>query len=170
MAPADFNFDREVLPVVKKLALKWFAGYPDSDDLVCDMLSVAWQFWKRAPHIPPKSHAYYAAKRVRCGRQFSQSSRSIDGSNPDYKPKPQRANGYDLGLVARVGDDPAEIVVVTVDGKSFRANLSTRDRQFFDCFLTGMTTTEVAKQFGVTLGAVSQRRRATVAKWHEYTA
>lgn len=169
MAPADFNFDRDFLPVVEKLAKRQFSGHPRIDEMVCDVVSMTWEFWKDAPQISPRAHAWYAVKQVRIGRQFSQSSRSFDGPNPRRKKRPTKAN-FDLRAVAKVGDNPAEIVIVTVDGKSFRANLSKVDRRYFDCFLTGMTTSEIAELFGVTRGAVSQRRRSTVEKWQAYTA
>lgn len=169
MAPAKFNFDTEVLPVVRQYAKRWFARDADGETKVCDAISAAWEGHRAAPTAPPISLAYYAVRRVRSGRQFRQSARSIDGPNPRRMAKPQR-QVVQVEEFSRVGDDPAEIAAVNIDYAAWLPRLSERQAEMLAMLIAGWTTAEVAAAFGCTAGNVSQFRRRLVELWQAYTA
>jgi hypothetical protein len=110
------DFYRDVVPVVRIHAKLVFQGLRDADEMVSDAVSVAWEALLTAPQAAtPQSVAAIACRRVKSGRQFRQSAKSIGGPNPRRKRKPQREEA-DIGKVlARERNNPAALATVKMD-------------------------------------------------------
>lgn len=169
MAPANFSFDTDVLPVVRVWAAKRFARHRDREAKLFDAESVAWEFHQAAPAAPPKAIAWYTLKRVASERHFHQSARSIDGPNPRKRSKPERGS-VTLNEISRPGDDPAEIAAFRCDFTAWVKQLNDRDRKVAESLSQGNRTGEVAKTVGCSAGRISQIRRELAENWEAYTA
>jgi hypothetical protein len=137
---------------------------PNPEDRVADTLSVAFEGWLSAPDAHPGSLAWYAVKRVRAGRMFRQSVRSIDGPIGICKERPQRMT-FDVGLIWRDRDNPARIVAFTLDFRTWLESLSEWDRTVAETLALGYTTSEAAALLGRTAGRISQKRRELAERW-----
>lgn len=171
MAEVNLNFDKDVLPVVRLRANAKFANDNDRPAKVADAVSEAWYLLQTAgPNATPKSLAFYAVRRVRAGRQFSQSSRSLTGPNPRRVDKAMRQE-FDTAEFARDSDNPAELAALRIDFPDWFDNvLKDRQREICAALMQGDSTSEVAERFGVTLSAISQTRRWLVENWLAFTA
>lgn len=171
MAESNLNFDTDVLPVVRRYARKAFSNDRDRSTKTADAVSEAWRCLQVAgPRATAKSIAWYAVQRVKVERHFQQSSRSVTGPNPRRRAKANRS-GFDVGLLARESDDPANVAAMLIDFPAwFNDALKQRQREICTALIEGHTTTEVAERFGVTLGGVSYYRRWLVENWLAYTA
>src|SRR4051812_15719701 len=79
------------LVAARRRARMVFARRSDRAELIADTISTAWKMVQTAPpEATPRSIAWYATKRVKIGRQFSEGQRSIEGPNPQRFDKPQR--------------------------------------------------------------------------------
>lgn len=161
---SESNLQAVAMEVAKRLAQKVFAGDPDREAKVADAVSLAWEFSQGEPQATPGNVAYYAVCHAKVGRQFQQSSRSIDGPNPRKRQKPERS-GIDPGDLARPGEDPAVIAAVRMDLETWWAGLTDRQRAMAACLAQGHTTEDVAKRFRCTPGNVSQFRRRLAQSW-----
>jgi DNA-directed RNA polymerase specialized sigma24 family protein len=103
------------------------------------------------------------------GRQFRQSSRSLDGPNPRRKRRAQPADA-DLGTLAGHTDDPSRLATVLVDYREWLATLTPQERDFLEAFLFGEATQEIARRMQVSPGRVSQVRRELVTYWMAFTS
>jgi DNA-binding NarL/FixJ family response regulator len=164
------DFYRDVVPVVSLHAKLVFRGQHDADDKLSDAISVAWQALLTAPQeASPQSLAVYACLRVKSGRQFRQSAKSIDGPNPRRHRKPKR-NKADLGKVlARERNNPAALATVKMDFTAWLPLLTQREHRYLEAFLSGETTKEIARRFRVSTARVSQVRRELWEHWKAFT-
>lgn len=164
------DFYRDVLPVVSLRAKVVFRSHPDADDKMSDAISIAWQALLTAPEAAtPHSIAVHACLRVKCGRQFRQSSKSIDGQNLKRRKKPQRKETEIGKLLSRERNNPADLATVKMDFTAWLPLLTKQEQRYLEAFLSGETTQEIASRFAVTAGRVSQRRRELWKKWKAYT-
>lgn len=171
MAESNLNFDRDVLPVVRRRANAKFVNDNDRPTKVADAVSEAWYLLQTAPvGATAQSLAYYAVRRVKSGRQFSQSSRSVTGPNPRRVVKAQRQE-FNAAELSRESDNPAELAALRIDFPTwFNSQLNERKQAICEAFLQGDSTAELAERFGVTASAISQTRRWLVENWLAYTA
>lgn len=168
MAPAEFTFDKDVLPVVRKWAAKRFARDRDCETKCLDAESVAWEFFQANPAAKPTGITWYALRRVSVDRQFRQSERSIDGPNPRRKVRPGRET-IDLEAISRPGDNPAEIAAFRIDFPEWLSQLTDRQLAMLEALALGERTRTVAETFGCTDGNVSQFRRRLAESWQAFT-
>jgi hypothetical protein len=143
-----------------------FSG--DRQDRICDAVSLAWEWFQRQPHAPPKSLAYYAVKHVRLGHQFGRSARSFDGPNPRGKEKAERGD-FPLDLIGEDYDNPADLAALRIDFEDWQVTLEPRLRAILHGLLMGETTSELARQFGLSWGRISQIRRILLDSWQVHT-
>jgi DNA-binding NarL/FixJ family response regulator len=164
------DFYRDVVPVVSIRAKLVFQGKPDADEHVSDAISVAWQALLNAPQAAtPQSIAVYACLHVKMGRQFRQSTKSIDGPNPRRRRKPRRKVA-DVGKVlARERNNPAALATVKMDFTAWLPLLTPKEQRYLEAFLSGETTKEIADRFEVTTARVSQVRRKLWEHWKAFT-
>lgn len=170
MSEVQIIFDRDYLPEVLDKAKQTFSRTTDRESKVCDAVSVAWELFLQAPDAPPWSIALYAIRRVKVGRQFRQSVRSIDGKQVCGVEKPTRLDGFDPVELAWIGDNPAELAALRIDFPPFVASLSTRHRVFLTAVLQGHSTNEIAAMVGVSAGRVSQMRRELIEAWQMFVS
>jgi DNA-binding NarL/FixJ family response regulator len=169
MAEPESTFERVVLPVVQRYAAMHFANHPDRDGATVDAISEAWLGLQAKPDASPQAIAWYAVRRVKVGRQFAESARSITGPNPRRRQKPVR-EPLDVWDVFREGYNPAKIVAIRVDFREWFRNLSKRKQRIVRALAEGDTTTEVAERFGLSLGRISQIRAECSESFRHYTA
>jgi hypothetical protein len=158
-----FDFLTEVLPAVKARAAAVLKRTHDRDDAI----SVAWELWRMKPDAPPPSLAYYACKRVRCDRQFSESIASVTGPASRRCEKPERIS---LMEVLRETDDPRDLVAVRLDYAAWLQTLTPRERELLEAFLLRERTKDLARRFRVTAARISQIRRELLEFWQAFTA
>lgn len=170
MVEAQFSWDSDVEPVIRKYASRVFRGTPNIDELVSDAVSLGWEAWNAAQkRIKPNRFAYYACLRVKCERQFRQSVRSIETPSLHGEVKPLRGELTDA-IATRPGDNPATIARLQVDFAAWLLALTESKAAYLECFLMGETTSEVAAKFGVSWGRVSQIRRELLEHWKVFTS
>jgi DNA-binding NarL/FixJ family response regulator len=164
------DFYRDVVPVVRIHAKLVFQGLRDADEMVSDAVSVAWEALLTAPQAAtPQSVAAIACRRVKSGRQFRQSAKSIGGPNPRRKRKPQREEA-DIGKVlARERNNPAALATVKMDFTAWLPLLTQREQRYLEAFISGETTGEIARRFRVSPARVSQMRRELLEHWKAFT-
>jgi hypothetical protein len=170
MAPANFNYDTEVLPVVRTWAAKRFARHHDMETMLLDAESYAWEFHHASPASPPKAIAWYAIKRVASGQRCQRSTRSIDGPNPRKRHKPKRDTIVVLDELSRPGDDPADIAAFRCDFPEWVKSLTKQKRAIADALAQGDRTGTLATRFGCSAGRISQIRQELAASWEAFTA
>jgi DNA-binding NarL/FixJ family response regulator len=160
----------EALEVAEQFAKRTFAGSPDFDEKVSDVVSVTWEAHVRYGHRVAKEQlARFAIKRVRAKRQFPERSRSLDARSL-YKKGAKRRSDFDVFEIAAVAANPAEVAAFRIDFKAWLKTLTAKGRGIAKALAAGETTSEVAERFGITPGAVSQRRRALAASYEAFTA
>lgn len=146
-----------------------FARRADREELIADTISAAWELLQTAPpSATPQSIAWYATKRVKVGRQFSERQRSITGPNPRHLEKPPREPGW-LPEVVDGSQDPAEVAQVRLDFIAWLDMLTDREQAMLTAFLNGESTSDLAARYGISHGRVSQIRRELVQHWIAYT-
>lgn len=175
MARAEFNFEMDVLPLTKFVAARVFHSHPERSDRVNDAVSEAWEAWNAYPHAPPSMLATFAVRRVKIGRQFGTTQRSVDSPVRHLTRNKRRVNGFRVSGVDMkdYGDrraDPADLAALRIDFTEFRKQLTAKKLAMLDAFLEGATNNDIVAQFGVTHGRASQVRRELWELWHLFTA
>ena len=135
--------------------------------LLNDCESVAWQLERTAlPHVTPASIAWMAVRRVGVGRQFKQSIRSVNAGRIDRRSKRPKFRQVHVNLqdVAAVDAPPSETVPGWMDYNTWLAAYDSRKRGIAEALAVGGKTHEVAQQYGVTEGRISQMRREFAEK------
>lgn len=170
MVDRQFNYAQHVLPAVERLARHCFRSERQAAEMVLDAVSLAWEGFQTAPpEATVASIAFFAVQGVRHGRQFSRSERSIDCPRRQRREEIERAH-VGPEQFARVGDDPAEVAMVTVDFASWAAALPAKQREVLLAVLQGETTNDLVELLGVSAGRISQMRRQLLESWAQFTA
>jgi hypothetical protein len=157
------------LRAARRRAMLVFARQRDRAELIADTVSTAWELVQTAPpEATPQSIAWYATKRVKIGRQFAERQGSVTGPNPRRMNKPQREAG-ELAEVLDASQNPADVAQVRLDFVAWLDVLTDREREMLTAFLNGERTSDLAAQYGVTLGRISQIRRDLINHWLAYT-
>jgi hypothetical protein len=157
-----------VRKIARSLGYRRFKRRWDLVPLLNDCEAVGWELEATAPpHVTPASIAMMAVRRVAIGRQFKQSIRSVNAGRTDRRSKrPKfRQVHVDLRDVAAVDAPPSETVPGWLDYQTWLANYDNRKRDIAEALAVGGKTHEVAQQYGVTAGRISQMRREFAADW-----
>jgi DNA-binding NarL/FixJ family response regulator len=136
-----------------------------------DAESVAFELEETAPpHVKPASIGYMAVRRVGIGRQFRQSIRSVTTRKMDKRCKRPTVRQVHVHLhdVAAVDAPPSEAVPGWMDYQEWLSRLNDRRRAIAEALSVGSTTTEVAREFGLSLGRISQMRREFMRDWDKF--
>lgn len=164
------DFEQRFEPVAAKFAKKAFRGRYNRHELVCETVSMCWELLQTAPPAAtPRSMAQYAVRRVKSGRQFQQSARSITGPNPLRKAKAQRT-AFRIEMLGRLGDNPKSLAALRIDFPAWVDTLTVRQAQVLSMALQGESTNEIAERLKVSAGAVSQIRAKLIKRYHAYHA
>lgn len=155
--------------VARCLATRRFQGHWDLPAILNDVESVAWELEVTAPpHVRPTSIAFVAVKRIRVGRQFKQSIRSITSEKIDKRSKRPEFQQAQLHDIAAVDALPSESVPGWIDYQVWLASYDERKRGIAEALSLGGTTQEVARQFDVSQGRISQMRREFKRDWEQF--
>lgn len=169
MDSAQYRFWKDVVPVVRQIGRRAFAGQRDYREKMADAISEAWvQFESAPPVATPFSIASYSVRRIKVRRQFKHSERSLTGPNPRRKVKAKRQRFFPR-VLADGRHRPEEFVIVRVDVREWFATLTKRQQMICLGALMGDSTKEMANQLGITPAAVSQIRRKLIELWEAYT-
>ena len=139
--------------------------------LLNDAESVAFELDATTPpHVTPASIAYMAVKRVGIGRQFKQSIRSITTGKTDKRSKRPTFQQVHIHLhdVAAVDAPPSEAVPGWIDYNDWLSRYDARKREIAEALSLGSTTGEVAQQYDVSDGRISQMRREFKRDWEKF--
>ena len=157
--------------IARSLGLRAFRGHWDLSSLLDDCESTAYELDLAAPpHAKASSIAWLAVKRVGIGRQFKESVRSVTTSRFDKRskrPDLKRAM-IELRDIASVGEPPSHTVPFFMDYETWLARWDGRNRRIVEALAVGGGTGDVAKDFNVTAGRISQLRRAFEQDWAEF--
>lgn len=166
MATAKSIGEDRCLQLVRVLAEKRFSRRWNCDELVADAVSLAWQAYRANPDVPLSGFTWYAIHRAKCGKQFRESTRSIDGPTDHWRqvPKPDRVV-FKPDEFGRPGEDPALIAALRIDFAVWFDSFSLRMQAIIEALILGESTQAAAAQFGVSPGRISQLRREIVDDW-----
>jgi hypothetical protein len=157
--------------IARRLARRAFAGNPDVDALTNDAESVAWELETTArPNVRPASVAFMAVRRVKCGRQYKQSVRGILTGRYDKRskrPDLTRVN-FDFRELCDDHEPPSESVPLMIDFQAWMARHDDRKRAIAEALAVGGTTKEVARDFDVSAGRISQLRGEFHKSWQVF--
>lgn len=158
--------------MARALGVRRFRGRWNLRELLDDCESCAWELEQTAPaHVTPGSIAWMAVRRVAIGRQHKQSVRSILTSRFDRRAKrPENLRQIHIHLhdLAAVGAAPSETVPTWMDFKTWVRKLDARKRRLATLLALGNTTQEMAKEFNVSQGRISQMRREFEDSWKAF--
>jgi hypothetical protein len=158
--------------IARAIGLRTFKGHPDRAALLNDCESSAWELEQRAPpRVTPACIAWMAVKRVRVGRQFKESVRSITTSRFDKRskrPKNLRQIQIHLHDIASVEQPPSLVAPGWLDYGEWLSRLDARKRAIAEALAAGGKTGEVAAEFGVSPGRIAQMRREFEKDWAEF--
>jgi len=179
----------EVLPYVRASARRAFKRVPCREsraDLCQEAEALAWKRFIQAESKgkDPREFRVVFARRVcaaiwtghRCARSerrhdpFGIQHQMATGGTPLYLGCPRRSYLQQLvvDLVDARQENPADVAVVSLDTRSWLAQLTERNRQLVEGMLLGERTDGLAGQVGLTAGRVSQLRRQLVDDWHAF--
>ena len=146
--------------------------------LACEMFQRLVQR-DRAELAYPAPLATYACRQARDGRQCGGSlnvrdltSRHCQKRNgvrcrPLHRIDPQSGRWQELVVEDRQAS-PAEVAATRIDFRAWLATLSNRQRQIAEALAGGESTQEVARQFQLTSGRISQLRRELRDTWNVF--
>lgn len=159
--------------IARSVAFSRFRNHWDLPAILNDAESVAFELEATAPpDVKPTCIAVMAVKRIRIGRQFRQSIRSVTTGRMDKRSKrPDFQQVHiDLHDIAAVDAPPSESVPGWMDYIVWLNRYDNRKRGIAECLAVGGTTQEVARQFDVSNGRISQMRREFKRDWERFQA
>ena len=159
--------------IARTVAFHRFRGHWDLPAILNDAESVAFELEAMAPPgVKPTCIAVVAVKRIRIGRQFKQSIRSVTTGRKDKRSKrPDFQQVHiDLHDIAAVDAPPSESVPGWMDYGVWLSRYDHRKRGVAEALAVGGTTQEVARQFDVSNGRISQMRREFKRDWEQFQA
>jgi hypothetical protein len=184
---ADHTQFLAMLPAIQRQARRAFAfEQPEQrEELMQSVVATSFSMFVQLVQRG-KAHAAFATplgqfaiRQVRCGRQLGNKLNRQDISSP-YA---QRFHGLRLERLDQVDTElgawkdvlvedrragPAETAAARLDFAAWWQALPTRLRSIAGALATGETTADVARQFQLTAGRVSQLRRELMESWHGF--
>lgn len=166
---ATTEFVRACITEARQRAEIAFARDPDRDSKITDSQSYAWQFARTAdPGVSYEAVAAMAIRRTKSPRSLGVSVRSIDHPRNRSKHAREPADVRHLELF-RVGDDPAEIVCLSIDYAAWLRSLTTVKLRVVISLVAGYRTGEIAEMVGLSYSRISQLRRELADSWDRFT-
>jgi hypothetical protein len=158
--------------IARSLGYRFFKANPHLTTLLNDCESVAWELERTAPaHVKATCVAWVAVKRVGIGRQFKQSIRSVTTGRIDKRSKRPHFQQIHIHLhdIAAVDAAPSDAVPGWIDYQTWLKQYgNSRKRRIAEALSVGSTTQEVARQYGVSDGRISQMRREYERDWEKF--
>jgi hypothetical protein len=157
------------------------------DDKIAETLALVFKWTKRLADRGkdvrefPTTIAGYATRAVKSGRRLCGSRRPRDPlcpvaqaergfttvSLPDYATLSE--NPLQQALIDNTQTPPDEQAAFRIDFPAWRRTHSERNRSIIDEMMRGERTQDLAEQFGISEGRVSQLRRQFHDDWHAFT-
>jgi hypothetical protein len=156
------------------------------DDRIASVVGIGWKHWLyairagRDPNTFVSAIADYSVRHVRAGRRVDRMERPRDV----FSPRAQRQHNFTTQTLPQQGetglDDNATVDALRdttftppgdqagigwLDFPAWLAQMSERDRGIVQALAREEGTGDVAKRFGVTPGAISQKRRTYHKDW-----
>jgi hypothetical protein len=191
MTAAFFHEQFEaLLPKFKESARYAFRALSrgDRDEAIADVCAAAWSAWhgmikrgKNPLDVGPCGILANAIRYVRNGRRVGNPGSGRGRMDPWHR-KTQRRCGFELvslDAAQRDGDakawvandhrsTPADHAAFLIDFEDWLGRLPERRRLTAELLSQGFGTVEVARQVGLTPGAVTQARAALARNWSEF--
>lgn len=176
-----------MLPAVETHARIRFRRWPAErrEEAIAETIAAACLYYQQAvvngrrENIRPGSLSDFAVRHVVEGRHVGG---SLDRGRDVLSPRAQRRHGFhaagigslvehgewkDLAVGSRRYPVP-DAVAFRVDFPDWLGRQSRRDRRIISALLSGKSATEVARQFGLTDGRVSQLRSGFAKSWRSF--
>ncbi len=189
LAHLQASFIAIVLPRVLSHGRVCFRGIKcphRQQDAIQDMIGLAWQWHLRLAEKGkdstrfPTALATYAARAVKSGRRLVGQERSKDVLSPLAQQRhhfavrrlPDFETLSDNPLIEALADNtkspPDETVCFKLDFTAWLASLTNRDRSIAENLMIGGRTIDVAREYGLSAGRISQMRREFCQDWQTY--
>jgi hypothetical protein len=179
-----------LLPQLKEAAGFAFRkrNHEDRKEAIADVCAAAWSAWhglikrgKNPLEVGPMGILNNAIRYVRNGRRVGNPGCGRGRMDP-WHWKAQQRDGFRIvslasareegDLEAWVASDhrstPADCAAFLIDFEDWLGRLSERHRRSAELLARGFGTVEVARQVGVSPGAISQARTALERSWKEF--
>ena len=177
----------EMMPAIQRQASIAFRGLPEEtredliEDVIVDALVAVKELHDKGKLdvAYPTTLAMYAIRHVRIGRKVGTKLNVRDVSS-EYC---QRSKGILLQRLDRFDREsgewievlvedrragPAETAAARIDVSDWFQQLAPRDRRIAGALATGSTTEEVAQEFQLSPGRISQKRREYLESWQDF--
>lgn len=165
------TFEMRAMQMARRRAKRKFRFHPDREEKAHDAASLAWEFCQKAPpEATPGTIAHYAVMHSAIGRQFRQSTRSIDGPSDLRQPVKASRSVFETHMIVAPGDDPAEVACFWLTFPEWLETLSPRDWLIVMAMMQGDRTGAIAERFDLSAGRVSQLRQELREDWEVFTA
>jgi hypothetical protein len=183
-AQAEFQ---TMLPQIRRQAHLAFRHLDreSRDELVAEAVATAYRLFvalarqSRVALAYPTPLANFAIRRVCSGRKaacrmnrsdvLSDYCRRINALTIERLDRPEKGFGqWRQILVEDRRAGPAEVAIARVDVAAWLRTLSKRNRSIARALAIGKSTKDVAKQFGLSCGRISQLRNWFRRHWHEF--
>jgi hypothetical protein len=170
------------LPEIECLAGSHFRHLdPDArEEAVQNSVVLAYRYWLRLAEVGKtgedcfKSAVWWAAIHTKQGRKGGGSGRVKPKCVLDYARRHKRGVaiqvGVDLNYFVQSTASTPDAVSFRLDVPAFLGTLPERDREIAMTLAEGQGTTETARKFGVSPGAISQFRTRFRKKYDEFLA
>jgi hypothetical protein len=177
----------EMLPQIRRQASIAFRNqrFEIREELIQEVIANCYRAWVRLVRrgrelvVYPTPLAQYAIKQVRGGRRVGGRLNLQDILSPQARrhygitiERIDRRNPQDGVWNEQLVEDrragPAETAAARLDLSAWLRTLSKRNRQIAKALSLGETTCDVAKQFGLTAGRVSQLRDWLREHWERF--
>ena len=163
------------LPWMRRHARLAFQNF-DAEEKVSAVIALCWKHWCRLgergrtdnPGIL-KSVLFYSEKQVRAGRRVDSAAKPRDVLALRAYGKVKFEPGHLDDYVGK-HDEVLDVVSFRLDVPAFLATLTERQRSMALDLANGMSTTEAAEKYGLSLGRISQCRRELVSLYKQFVA
>lgn len=148
----------------RRMASKRFRKWNDSEELIADAVSRAWEGAQTAgPGATPGTIAWHAVGRVGTPRRFTDAAMCV--THPRHGRIRRSADVFlDLGDER---ENPATIVQAKLDYLTWLLTLKPERRMMVILLFAGWRTSELAKRFKKSPGRISQIRDELLRSWFE---
>lgn len=180
------QFAEAMLPIITRVARQAFCQLdPEAkEEAVAEVVAAAFVMYAslvrtgRESRAFPSALATYGVRRVRIGRPATRPQNILDisgrlchfrkGVQVERLDRYHRDEGWKEALIQDKHAGPAEIAAARIDIGEWFGTLSSRDQQIASQLALGCRTGEVAKQFGLSPGRISQKRTAYRESWRTF--
>jgi hypothetical protein len=179
-----------ILPRIRlhaKICFRYIRCWHTREDRIAEVIDLAWRWFVRLAEKGKDARRFasvlasYAARAVKSGRRLCGQLKSKDvlselaqqrrgffvGKLPDFSTLSE--NPLAEALADNTVTPVDEQAAFRLDFPAWRASYDDRRRRIMDALAMGERTQDVAKEFGMSQGRVSQLRREFMQDWKRFT-